>query len=607
VSALRQVRIDPVRISENAAVLLRRAASTKTLLAMDVSADAFGHGAVVVARAAMAGGASLFVARDAATIAQLTRAGIAVAADGDLPFGAMVLADELYGFVPDAELRPAMRVTAVVAGIKTIAAGEGVSYGYTYRAARQTTLALIGIGYADGLDRRASNTAHIWLGTKLRLVAGRVAMNAVMLEMGDDTAEVGDEAVLFGDPSAGEPHISLWAASLRISAREAAITFSSRINHPLADSADPVDSAALATIDLDSYRHNLSLVRSRVAPSAVMAVVKADAYGHGLVAMARAASSAGIRQIGTLDIKSAVALRDSGIDGLLFTWLLAPTDDFAGAISRQIDLGVSSRSQLDQIAAFADALAIPARVHLKIDTGLHRNGLNAAEWPSVVSRALELQAEGTVALIGAWTHISEASFDDDSAAIRLFEVALKQAAELGATFELRHLAASAASFERADARYDLVRIGAFGYGIAPGDGVGPAELGLKPVMTLTAPVIAVSEAGVNAIANADAAGSNASTKSVRVGIGFADGISSRSAGIVEVMLSGSRFTVLAVECDHLVIEAPDAELGDTVTVFGCPSAGAPTLQEWADATGTIGEEIVTRLSSRIPRKYVKTR
>ena len=121
---------------------------------------------------------------------------------------------ELYGLAEDRKLRPAMRVTALVIAIKTIEAGEGVSYGYTWRAARRTNLALVGIGYADGLDRIASNIGSLFLAGTVRPIAGRVAMNALVLDLGDDRVSLGEEAVVFGDERRGEPSASSWASVL---------------------------------------------------------------------------------------------------------------------------------------------------------------------------------------------------------------------------------------------------------------------------------------------------------------------------------------------------------------------------------------------------------
>jgi alanine racemase len=346
--------------------------------------------------------------------------------------------------------------------------------------------------------------------------------------------------------------------------------------------------AAVATIDLAAYRRNLTRVGSAVAPATVMAVVKADAYGHGLLPIARSAIAAGVNWLGALDVRTALALRSAGIDDetAIFAWLLVPDEHFREAIEARIDLGISTLEQLESIA---DAAAsVPARVHLKIDTGLHRNGASAADWPDLVRRAVSLESAGLVDLVGVWTHIAEASDAEDSEAIRRFHDAIGAAQALGAAFEVRHLAASAASLARPDARFDLVRIGAFAYGIAPGGGVGPAELGLEPVMTLRSVVLSVT-------------GSTA-----EVGIGFRDGISTAAAGAVSVAIAGDRCAVVEVRGDRLsiAVEPGRVHAGDTVVLFGGGGEGEATLQEWADALDTIGEEIVTRLTDRVRREYV---
>lgn len=345
---------------------------------------------------------------------------------------------------------------------------------------------------------------------------------------------------------------------------------------------------AEARINLEAYRHNLSVMSTVVAPANVMAVVKAEAYGHGLVELSRAAVAAGIRYFGTLDIQTALRLRAAGItrETVLFAWLLAKNEPYAEALAAGIDLGVSTLEQLEAIAGAVTGVV--ARVHLKIDTGLHRNGASPAEWPHLVARAVELERAGRLDLVGVWTHISEASDAEDTQAIRLFHDAIGVAEALGAHFDLRHLAASAAGFARADARFDLVRTGAFGYGIAPGGGVSPASLGLRPVMTLSAPVL------------------SASPGTSRVAIGFSDGISTACAGAVSVAIAGVLHPVLEVDIDSLVVGTGETrvDVGARAILFGDGTLGEPTLQDWADATGTIGEEIVTRLSGRIRRTYV---
>jgi alanine racemase len=128
----------------------------------------------------------------------LVRAGIAA-------YGLSPVAGERFG------LRPAMTVRARVLVAKRVPAGEGVSYGHTYTTARETTLAVVPLGYGDGVPRHGSNTAPVWLGGRRRTVAGRVCMDQFVLDCGDDPVSTGDEAVLFGPGDRGEPTADDWA------------------------------------------------------------------------------------------------------------------------------------------------------------------------------------------------------------------------------------------------------------------------------------------------------------------------------------------------------------------------------------------------------------
>lgn len=346
------------------------------------------------------------------------------------------------------------------------------------------------------------------------------------------------------------------------------------------------DFATVVVVDLAAYRQNLALLRRTITPANMMAVVKADAYGHGLLPIARAAVQTGVHWLGALDMSTALELRKSGItpDTAIFAWHLAPEEAYLPVIDAEIDLGVSTIDQLERISQ-AGAHR-PARLHLKIDTGLHRNGALSVDWPELVSRALELERDGIVEVYGVWTHIAEASYEEDTAAIRKFTEAIAVAEALGARFSLRHLAASAAGFARQDCRFDLVRIGAFGYGISPGDGISASELGLIPVMSLSTTTVTDDDGAVV------------------IPLGYGDGISSRTCGRVSVAVDGVLRVIATVALDRMTVLGDPLSAGAEVVLFGPGERGEWTLQQWADATETIGEEIVTRLSSAIPRQYL---
>ena len=120
----------------------------------------------------------------------------------------MPIAGERFG------LRPAMTVRARVLLTKRPAAGEGVSYGHTYTTGAQTTLAVVPLGYGDGVPRHASNSGPVWLAGRRRTIAGRVCMDQIVLDCGDDPVAAGDVAVLFGPGDEGEPTADDWAAAV---------------------------------------------------------------------------------------------------------------------------------------------------------------------------------------------------------------------------------------------------------------------------------------------------------------------------------------------------------------------------------------------------------
>lgn len=348
-----------------------------------------------------------------------------------------------------------------------------------------------------------------------------------------------------------------------------------------------------AVVDLDAFDANLRHLRAMVAPAELMVVLKADAYGHGLVPMGLAAAQAGITRLGALDLLSALALRDAGVpnDVTVFAWLFAPEPDFTAAVNARIDLGISRISELHAVERAA--VGIPARVHLKIDTGLSRNGATEQEWPELVSTALSLQQRGIVEVYGAWTHIAEASEEEDTIAIARFTTAIAIAEGLGARFTLRHLAASSAGLRRADSRFDLVRMGGHCWGIPSFDGVTSEDIGLRQVMTLQSRVALIR-------AHADG------TRSAMLPIGYADGLPPNVRGAVTVSINGSRYPLTnAVELDSVMVDIgrDEVSIGDRVVLFGPGGHGEQSVREWGDATGTLGDEIVTRIASSVPRRY----
>ncbi|MFZ4893358.1 alanine racemase [Plantibacter sp. Mn2098] len=374
-----------------------------------------------------------------------------------------------------------------------------------------------------------------------------------------------------------------------------------------------------AIVDLDAVRANIETVRRLTGTDQLIVVVKADAYGHGAVPVARAAVEAGADRLGVADIREGLALRDAGITGPILAWLHGPDADFAAALSGDIELGVSSVEQLRAVIAAQQGDAAAA-VQLKLETGLSRNGASVSQWPTLFAEAAEAERAGLIRVVGLFSHVSNASPEDDAAAARVFEQGLDAARAAGLTPETTHLAASAAALALPALRYDTVRVGVAVYGLSPfepdasADGSSTftaAALGLRPAMTLRATVAAVRRVEPGAGVSYDYTyRTDRPTNLALIPLGYADGIPRAASGRGPVVIGGRRYRVCGrIAMDQFVVDVgdDDVRVGDDAVLFGDPSTGAPAVEEWAEAAGTINYEIVTRIGPRVTRTVREAR
>jgi alanine racemase len=370
---------------------------------------------------------------------------------------------------------------------------------------------------------------------------------------------------------------------------------------------------ARATVDLDAIRRNVEVLREHAGSAAVMAVVKADGYGHGLVPSAFAAVSGGASWLGVAQLSEAMALRDSGFTVPVLSWLHVPGSDFASAVAAGIDLSVSALWSLAEVADAARTLGRTARIHLKVDTGLGRNGAFGEDWPVLLHAARSFEAEGAVRIVGVWSHFvyaDEPTHPTVRSQQEIFGQAVREAERAGCDLEVRHLANSAATLTNPGAAFDLVRPGLAVYGLSPVPSLGdPRSFGLTPAMTLSADL---------AVTKRIPAGQGLSyghlyvtPQDTTVGLvpmGYADGIPRNATNVGPVSVGGTRHTVSGRVCmDQFTVDLgpqSGAQAGDPVTLFGTGESGEPTAQDWAQATGTISYEIITRIGARVPRIYI---
>jgi alanine racemase len=214
------VSLDVLR--RNARLLYESAPASHRVI--DLRGDAYGHGVIGVGHALDEEPFDAYLVSDQAVAEELLRAGVKTPAlvRTQLPVeGSVVIGPELFGLDSPGRsdprpsgLLPVLTLAARVLAVKKVGADEGVSYGYVYRTPRATTLAMVCLGYSDGIDRHACEGGRAWFAGSTHPIAGRVAMDVFMLDVGDTSVSPGDEAVLFGDESRGYPSPVSWAAAL---------------------------------------------------------------------------------------------------------------------------------------------------------------------------------------------------------------------------------------------------------------------------------------------------------------------------------------------------------------------------------------------------------
>lgn len=353
-------------------------------------------------------------------------------------------------------------------------------------------------------------------------------------------------------------------------------------------------------IDLDAIAHNTRLLKDLVGEDVkLMAVVKADAYGHGAERVASVMAEHGADCFGVATLEEAVTLRNFGVSKPILAWIWSPEQDVAEALSLNIRLGVPS---LPHARALVDA-AVPARVSVKVDTGLHRSGVDEADWEEVFTLLRDAEH---LTVTGLFSHLACADEPDNPAndeQAAALDRAIALARELGLDMPENHLCNSPATLTRPDLHHELVRVGVSMYGLSPIPGVDP---GLKPAMswigriTVVKPITAGESTSYGLTWTAEEDGWLAV-----VPAGYADGVPRWWQGKLQVGICGKLYPQVGRVCmDQIVVSLGQNEFGvqpgDEAVIFG---EGGMSASELADATGTINYEIVCRPTGRTVREY----
>ena len=366
---------------------------------------------------------------------------------------------------------------------------------------------------------------------------------------------------------------------------------------------------AWAEVHTGLISHNVAIVAQRTAPVQVWAVVKANGYGHGAIQVANAALAGGATGLCVAIVDEGVALRRAGITAPILVLSEQPPELSDLIVGYQLTPTVATTRGAAVLAASAAAADQTIKIHIKVDTGMHRVGVAPNE---TVSLASFVSSYESLTIEGVYTHFAVAddpSHAANAAQLSAFKSVLDGLSSRGITPPLVHAANSAAALANEPSRFTMVRLGIAMYGLRPGPGVAELCAGLIPAMSIKARVSAVRwvEAG-EAVSYGLVRPLTKGSLIATVPIGYADGVP-RALGRtnIQVLLNGvPRSFAGTITMDQLMIDCESdssVTVGDEVVLIGKQGEHSVSADDWADALGTIGYEIVCGISPRIFRRY----
>jgi alanine racemase len=359
-----------------------------------------------------------------------------------------------------------------------------------------------------------------------------------------------------------------------------------------------------ATVDLGAIRHNVDYILNH-SKTQVMAIVKANAYGHGAVPVAQAALNAGATWCGVARVNEAMELRQAGLDCSILLLGYTPEARYKEMIAHRVSLTAWNIKQVENISAAASQLNQEASIHLKVDTGMSRLGIEASDVISLLEESAHLP---NVRVEGLFTHFARADEDDPTptdAQEKLFHSLVTKLKTAGIRVPLIHASNSAASLTRPSVYFNCVRLGIAMYGLHPSaksrlPSEFRAALNWKSVLSQ----VKILPQGRGISYGHD----YITSQKERIGtvpVGYADGFRRVSGN--QVLVRGRKVPVVGrVTMDQVMVQldgVPDAKVGDEVVLLGEQDGTSITAEEIAGRWGTINYEVTSGISSRVPRVY----
>ncbi len=375
---------------------------------------------------------------------------------------------------------------------------------------------------------------------------------------------------------------------------------------------------AWAEIDLDCIAHNVKEIKKLLKPETrLMGVVKADAYGHGVMETAKTILESGADCLAVAFIDEAVQLRSSGITVPILILGNSAEDSIDDLLEYDITPAVFTEGFARVLSKRATELGKCAKIHIKVDTGMHRIGFlygsNPDENKNTIKKITQISQLPNVEVEGIFSHLSTSDEEDTDYTYQQYNRFLELVAALdenNVKIPIRHIANSAALVRFPELQLDMVRAGVIMYGMYPSCDVNYGSLSLKPAMKFKTRVINVKQVDEGAgISYGRRYITDSTQRIATIAVGYADGYSRVLSGKAQVIVDGVKVEQLGRICmDQCMINATmvnNINIGDEVTLFGESGGVSIPIEDVADKMGTINYEIACIVGKRIPRIYIK--
>jgi Alr-MurF fusion protein len=362
-----------------------------------------------------------------------------------------------------------------------------------------------------------------------------------------------------------------------------------------------------AEIDLNASVYNLRRIRSLLAPHVkVLAMIKAEAYGHGMAGVARAAERAGASMLGFASLSEALALDNVALPKLVVGW--TPGWLAESAIQNEVTCTLIDLETASEFARAAQRLGRPARVHVKVDTGMHRLGFMPDEAVEAIAQIAAM--EGLI-LEGVFTHFAKADEPDPTYTVGQFEKfkqVLSEVEARGIHIPIRHCANSPTILRFPEMHLDLVRPGIILHGLHPSEDV-LCPTDFKPVLTLKSMIASVKLLPPGSpVSYGGTYITQGYERIAVVPIGYADGFRRKPHHWGEVLVRGQRAPIVGRVCmDQCMINVthiPEVQMGDEVVLIGAQGNDRIRAEDVAVNLGTNNYETVSLIMARVPRIYL---